>query len=311
MFRFLILFLSLALPAKTWAEALPKESKIIRVLTYGSMTRKGAWGEFLAAEFARAHPGSDIQFITTDENAGLLGRLRADHRRRAKLRYDVVLGLENNQYHAALSEGLVTSGKVFDRSPFSIIADTQKFPASRWPRKWSELKLRMPHQLLIPDPRLSGPGAGLLRVVFQFQWISLADLRATVANVFPSWSAAYGAFSQGRGLAVWSFLSSVAYHRCAEKSDRYQAIPLAEGYPVHEEWVAGVARKSASAEQFMTFVLSEPIQQKLPEMNWMYPVSDKVALPNCFPKMNSIKGVSNPMEPTGAEMQKWLDTWSL
>jgi thiamine transport system substrate-binding protein len=289
----------------------------VRVLAYDSLTGKGSLGEWIESEFPKFCGGCSAKLVSTKENAGLLGRLRADRKRGARAAFDVVLGLEASQYGSALQEKLVDTGRVFDRGAFAIVVDTKKLAEKDWPKSWAEVPTKLAGKLLIEDPRLSAPGVGWLRAIFEMKAISTADAKKTVARVFPSWSSAYGAFLEGEGSAVWSYVTSEAYHRCNEKKPedrtRYRAIPLKEGYPVHEDYVAAVARaqRSPNAERFVDFVLSKTVQDKVGTLNWMFPADRGAKVPDCFSALPQVVEWNPGILPDAKDLRRWTDEWSL
>ncbi|MBS1983008.1 MAG: substrate-binding domain-containing protein [Bdellovibrionales bacterium] len=285
----------------------------VRVLTYDAMLGKGSLGEFIAQEFPRYCAGCSVKFVVSRESGGLLGRLRADRRRSGALSYDVVLGIGSHLYRAAHQEKLLGDGRPFDTSPFAIMVDKQKFPPSEWPTRWSEVPTKLRGKLLLEDPRLASEGVGWFRTIFEQKLLTLVEAQALPKTIFPSWSAAYEAFTAGRGVAVWSYRSSEAYHRCHDRSDRYVALPLKEGYPQQEEWVAPVSREGLkrSAQQFLDFVVAEQVQAQIAPRNWMYPVRANTPLPNCYSQVTEIHVWGQNTMFSAADLRSWSDQWNL
>jgi thiamine transport system substrate-binding protein len=291
-------------------------AELVRALTYGSMTGEGSLAELLEKEFPLACPGCAVKFVTTHETSGLLGRLRADHRRaaRSSSAADVVMGLGAESYRAALEEKLIAPGSVFQKSVFALIADTQHLPPSKWPRRWAEVDTKLAQKVLLQDPRVSGTGIGWLRVVFDQHALSVLASKKAGAKVFPSWSASYEAFLAGHAPVVWSYLTSEAYHRCQpHPSDRYRAIPLEDGYPEQQEWIAVATgtHRAETARKLVELVLSRKIQQSLPLKTWMYPAQSDTPLPPCFAGVTPLKSVPEHAHTGTKELNRWIDEWSL
>ncbi len=295
------------------------KAETLKVLTYESMTGKESLGEFIEQEFPTVCNDCKVKFIVVHENSGLLGRLRSNRRTRKDQNVDVVLGLDGLLYQTALQEKLIRVGKVLDKSPYAIVVDTKKIPKTNWPKTWKELNLGLKGKLLIEDPRLSQVGVGWLRAVFEMKLIDNKEAKALTARIFPSWSSAYSAFMAGEGSAVWTYLSSEAFHRCeAERkhdtsSPRYLALPLEEGYPIQEEWVAELTNPAPhpSARKFVDFVQSRKVQDQIPLRNWMYPSNEEVPLPPCFKAVAQVKTwkADKVIEPKN--LRAWMDLWSL
>lgn len=293
----------------------------VRVLTYDSLTGAGSLGAWIEAEFPKFCAGCSAKLVSTKENAGIAGRLRADKRRHAvDDAFDVVLGMEASQYGAALEEKLVQPGRLFERGSFALIVDTQKLAEKDWPKTWAELPAKLSGKVVVEDPRLSAPGLGWLRTIFEMKALSPADAKKSVARVFPSWSSAYEAFLGGEGVAVWSYLTSEAYHRCQEEKSgkvggvaRYRALPLREGYPLVEEYVSLVTRDSPNtdAARFLDFVLSKTVQEKIPLMNWMFPADASVKLPSCYRALPKLVEWKAGSLPNAKDLRRWTDEWAL
>lgn len=301
-------------PVLGWASAssAPKSVRPLRVLTYSSMMGKKSFGEALEKSFRESCPTCAVEFQDAGGLTSLLGRLRIEKRRGSAPSFDVVLGLDEASYQSALHEGLVTEGKNFEWSPYALIVDTQKLPPERWPDSWATLGKSLTKSVLIEDPRTSNVGLGWIRTFSEAKVQSAAQARKLVSRSFPSWSSAYEAFTKGRGLAVWSFVTSEAYHRCEEKSSRYRALPLKEGYPVHREWVAAVDGavewQREPTKAFVSLLLSKEVQQKIPHLNWMLPVDTTAELPPCFRELPSLKTWEASPE-AGLKMNAWIEEW--
>jgi len=304
-----------------WIASLAQARDAVRVLTYDSLLGKGSLGEWIESEFPKFCDGCSVKFVSTKENSGLVGRLRAD-RKAKRADFDLALGIEASQYGAALEEKIVQPGRVFDRGAFALIVDTHRFPEKDWPKSWTEVPVKLAGKVLVQDPRLSAPGTGWLRMIFEMKALSPAEAKRAVLRVFPSWSSAYSAFLAGEGVAVWSYLSSEAYHRCSEKKPeeraRYRALPLT--YPVHEEYVARVSGLEGSVEQparatdaarFQDFVLSKVVQEKIPTLNWMFPADVTTRLPECYRALPRIIEWKAGSLPKAKDLRRWTDEWSL
>jgi thiamine transport system substrate-binding protein len=288
----------------------------VRVLTYDSMLGHASLGEFLKTEFPKFCKGCEVEFTSTREFSGLVGRLRADKRRGATGKFDVVLGLDDVESSAASREKLVETPEAFDQSPFAIIVDTERLSRDSWPRSWKQLVAKLGPELLVEDPRTSSPGAGWLRAIFAMKAITPQEAKKVTKRVFPGWSSAYDAFLKGEGKAVWSYRASEAYHRCNEKTEkersRYLALPLSEGYPAQQEWAAVVTgHSSESAKSFVRFLVSAQVQGAIPTRNWMYPVVKKTKLPDCFAQVTELKTWQSPAPISPLEIRRWTDEWSL
>lgn len=300
------------------------QARTLNVLTYDSMLGQGSFGEWLGQEFAKECDGCRVHFVSGKDHAGLAGRIRRDSERKVAVlnssaTIDVVLGLESHRYRELLQDAKVAGGKAFDRSPFAMIVDRRQWPQKDWPKTWKDVAQAKTSFLIVQDPRLSETGIGWLRAIFEMKALSLEEAKKVTARVFPSWSSSYSAFLKGQGRAVWTFLTSEAYHRCenAKKNiaeSEYLAIPLAEGYPVHEEWAAlvvGAPSAHPQAQRFLDFVISKRAQEEIPLRNWMLPVNSEAKIPDCYQKLSSVKSwiPTDAFDPK--KLKDWAERWSL
>ncbi len=207
----------------------------------------------------------------------------------------------------------------FDYGVLAFIADTQKLPPDDFPKKWDDLtKRRFKKSLLLEDPRTSSPGLGFVLGSIQAAAASVGekfppvsteevtptpektrkaftefweDLKGKWITLTPGWSQAYGMFLKGEAPMVWSYVTSEAYHRMkAEKADqdRYRAVIFEDGHPVQIEGAAilkdapGGAAMRKRAVEFLELLVSEEIQKKIPETQWMMPTRLGVKIPAAF-----------------------------
>jgi ABC transporter substrate-binding protein (ThiB subfamily) len=284
----------------------------IRVLTYSSMLGKSSLGEWIEQEWRKVNPHRAIKFEAGKELSGLWGSLKKEQKTK-KTTIDIVLGLEEHHYQEALSKNWVEAGFVFDQSPFAIVVNQKKFTKNNWPKNWKELPGRLEKKLLLQDPHLSNTGNGWIQAIYVQKLLDAKLSTQVISRIFPSWSSSYDAFTKSLAPAVWTYLSSVSYHQCEEKSQDYTYLALEEGYPVQKEWVASLASRSSKADvkKFLEFLKSASVQEQIPLKNWMYPGVSAVKLPNCFVKMDAVKNLQNDAKDNWKEWEHWIDQWSL
>ena len=279
-------------------------SLALKVLTYSSFLGKGSLGAFVAEEYKKTCKSCVVEFEPVKDLSGLLGELR----RRPKS-FDVVLGLSERHYQVALDEKLVKRGILFEQSPVVVLADTRRIPKEKLPVSWAEL-VKLKKSLIVQDPRFSNTGAEWLRAIYEFELVSPKDSAELTARVYPSWSASYDAFLKGSVPFVWTYLSSQAYHLCHGEKN-FSVLSLKEGFPVQKEFAAVVrAKNSPEASSFVSFLMSSKIQGAIPELNWMFPGSKKVKLPDCFIQLPRVKELSSKKK-SYLEFSNWIDKWSL
>lgn len=112
---------------------------------------------------------------------------------------------------------------------------------------------------------------------------------------------------------VLSYTTSPAYHMIAEKTDRYQAAPFAEGHYLQIE-VAGITTTGAKnplSQKFMTFMTGPKFQDAVPETQWMYPAGkmDQPLDPVFDTLVQPTKTLLFSPEEVAANRKAWVDEW--
>jgi ABC transporter substrate-binding protein (ThiB subfamily) len=275
----------------------------VKVITYSSMLDKGALGEFISQK-------TSVEFTSSKDFSGILGNLRR-LKRQKKLNFDLVLGLNEVNYHNALKEGLIEKGAPFEASAYTLLINSKTLPPKDWPKNWGELKTKLNKKILIQDPRTSEVGLTWLLNAAVYKNLSLEEAKTLPLKAFPSWSSSFAAFESGAAPALWTYATSAAYFLCQNQKDKahYTNLPL-ENYPQDKNYVAAIKGKSSAKTQaFIDLLLSKEIQNEIWTKNWMFPInSDKK--PECY------KGISPPKEsetkiPASSEIIRWLDQWGL
>ncbi len=288
----------------------------LRVLVYSSFVGRESMGEYLEAAYSQECAECKVLFVPAPENINLLAWAKKSSQ--SPRPADFVLGLERQNFAAAEEQKLLGASFLFDQSPFVILLNKKLWGDRPLPNSWKDLPQSLGRELFVQDPRFSQVGVGWLRAIFENSLLSLGEAKKLQKRVFPSWSSAYSAFTRGGALAIWTFQTSEAYHRCTGKNsaekEAYISLPLKEGYPVHEEWVAELKKSQAAPrdrQRFSKFLRSAQVQQSLYLKNWMFPGQAQIKAPPCYSEMNSgVRGL-----PTQnlilKDLQKWIDEWSL
>ncbi len=320
----------------------------LRVLTYDSLAAPGGLGPEVVRRF-EVSCGCRVRLLGVGDSGLLVARLRMDEERR-KPSAHLVWGVDQwlwpkvrkyaappsswqperwkeMEAHFRLSrdfEGFLP----FDGGPLSLIVD-RKHPNGRdLPgkiplRQLSSESFRK--RLILEDPRTSGPGLALERLSRQIFSTPSAysdfwrGLREHWLALFPGWSAAYGAFLKGEAPVVWSYLSSLAYHRAKDPKDsaRFETILFEEGQPLQVEGaflLKGAHSLSRETQElalrFLNFLLSDEVQKEVPRRNWMLPVIRGTPLPDEFQNLpKPVRHLRLDKETdafSGGEFDAWL-----
>jgi thiamine transport system substrate-binding protein len=303
--------------------------KTLTIYTYESFTAEWGPGPKVREAFEKIC-SCKVDYVSLADGVAILTRLKMEG---GATKADIVLGLDNNLTEEAKATGLLAEHGIdtsdvsvpggfsdpyfvpFDYGHFAIVYDTRT--VKNPPKSLKELVDGDPDQkLVIEDPRTSTPGLGMLiwmKAVYGDKapqaW---AKLRKRILTVTPGWSEAYGLFTKGEAQLVLSYTTSPAYHKIAEKTDRYQAADFSEGHPIEVEVAAMTRTENADlARQFLKFMISPAFQDIIPENNWMMPVAKTSApLDPVFDKLVHPKiTLTIPAAKVAKNRKAWIDEW--
>jgi thiamine transport system substrate-binding protein len=133
-----------------------------------------------------------------------------------------------------------------------------------------------------------------------------------VHSFSPTWSMAYGLFTNKQVKTVFSYVTSPLYREIEEKSNDYFAIPFVEALPVQFEFlgIPEFCRHCELAEQFVNLMLSHEGQKIIMEHNYMLPVMKGVSDGTPFASLPSMKTMDKfEILPT-SEVDRLLKRWA-
>ena len=302
----------------------------LTVYTYESFTADWGPGPQVKKAF-EAECGCEVDFVSVADGAALLNRVKLEGK---STRADIVLGLDTNLTAEARQTGLFAPSGIdladvkvpggwnddvfvpYDYSYFAVIYNTET--VKNPPKSLKELvDGDASEKIAIQDPRTSTPGLGLLLWVKAVYGDKAPEawekLKNRVLTVTPGWSESYGLFTKGEVPMVLSYTTSPAYHVIAEKTDKYQAAPFAEGHYLQVE-VAGITTTGAQnplSRKFMEFMVGPGFQDVIPETNWMFPAgkTDKPLDPAFDRLVKPAKTLQIGAEDIAANRKAWVDEW--
>lgn len=309
------------------------------VYTYDSFA---SWGPaaFIEAEFEKTHSGVDVVFIATADSRAMLAKLLAE-RAAGSQGCDVFIGVEAADlarvaglflplrpeelpHLAAVPEELLLDPELaaipYEHGYITFVYDSQALPTEEVPRTFAELlDPRYRRMLILEDPRTSSPGLSfLLWTIHQFGDPGYLDYwRALLPNVLTiagGWGEAYDLFLAGEGPVVLSFSTDTAYSVIEAGSARYKVMLLNnQGY--RNIYHMGIVRGTAQAElarEFLDFVLSPAVQERIPTTEWMFPANRAALLPVQWYQYAVVPPwpVMLPPEEVGKNLDRWLREWS-
>lgn len=310
--------------------ALAQDKPVLTIYTYSSFTGKYGPGGAVKQAFEQ-QCGCALNYVSADDAGSLFARLKLEG---DSTKADLVLGLDANLAAEANATGLFAPHGVdpkslslplpwtdpnlvpFDWGYLALVYDETKL--AQPPKSLKEL-VSNPNgpKIVVQDPRTSAPGLGFLLWMTSVYGDGAADawkqLRPRIVTFTKGWSEAYGLFLKGEADMVVSYTTSPAYHIAFEKKNQYKAAPFAEGHYVHIE-LAGLIKTSqqkALAQQFITFMLSDAFQSKMPEGNFMYPARTPAAgLPASYANLiKPEKALLMPPAEVRERRRALIDAW--
>jgi thiamine transport system substrate-binding protein len=281
--------------------------KSVRVLAYSSFVQSWGAGPEVARLFHEA-TGLTVEFHDGGDAGLLLKKLQM-------FPSDVVLGLDQWTLDLARKQftWLDMNQVVTVEMSHDFISEFQRWRAPEFiPIDWAPMAFvfrkssgfqpphsldelldeRFRNQISLQDPRTSSPGLQFLFWVLDEKGIEggfdyLKRLKPNLRAVSPSWSTAYGLFTNGQAQLVLSYVTSPVYHWTEESNELYQATVFSSGHPVQIEYAA-IPKDCVNCEggeMFVRFLLKPEIQKLIMSRNFMLPVVRDVTLNTPFARL--------------------------
>jgi thiamine transport system substrate-binding protein len=307
---------------------LAEDKPTLTIYTYSSFSGEYGPGGKIKAAFEKTCQCT-ILFTGLDDTGALLARLKLEGN---NTKADIVLGLDSTQMQDARSfiqahdqstDGLTlpqpwmdSAFLPFDFGHIALVYDTNRL--QKPPRSLKELVEDVSGpKLIVQDPRTSAPGFGFLVWMKSVYGDEAKDawkkLRPRIVTFTKGWSEAYELFLKNEADMVVSYSTSPAYHIAVENKTQYKAAVFAEGHVLQIE-VMGITKTTQKVDlsrQFIAFMLSQEVQQMLPEGNWMLPAK---LVPAAYPA--SFSALSLPEKTIGmpdvdipSRRQELIDEW--
>lgn len=323
--------LFLALFMKNERDPARETKPVVRVFASSSFIAQWGPGPWLRNQFEQTC-NCRIEFLDGADSTILLQRLKSETRQGA----DVVLGLDQFDLEAAKAgfewNKINTDGLNFEPEPQAAIHEGifvpfdwgvmsfvfRKSELAQFPRRLEDLlRPEFKGQISMQDPRTSSAGLQFLLWLIQvkgeeeaFQF--LRRFNPQVKAYSTGWSMAYGLFTKGQALSVWSYVTSPLYHRVEEKNLDIVATEFEEGLPLQFEYV-GIPSNCQQCElagQFVALVLSPEGQKVIMEKNYMFPVIRGVRPGTVFAEVPPFRTLAPGPVPGQAERERLLRKWS-
>jgi len=310
------------------------------VYTYDSFA---SWGpaKFIKEEFEKRHK-VDVEFVATADSRAMLSKL-IQEREAGKQGADVFIGVEAadlskvKRYDlfipltkedvpelANIPQGLLidsqNSAIPYEHGYITLVYDSQALAVEDVPRTFEELlRPKYKKMLILEDPRTSSPGLSfLLWTIHRFgdpQYLDYWEkLLPNILTISGSWGEAYDLFQGGEAPVVLSFSTDTAYSMIEKGSARYKVMLLDnQGY--RNIYLMGIVRGTEQeklAKEFLNFILSPKVQEKIPTTEWMFPANPEALLPVEFYQYAVVppQPVMLSPEEVGKNLDRWLRDWS-
>ncbi len=304
------------------------------VYVYQSFVDYGP-AKFIKTEFEKRFSGVEVEFVATGPSRTMLARLVSELQT-GRTPADLFLGEINDVPKAKkfglfipLSEAEIPNLKeipkelLFDAEktliPYehgyiTLVYDSEKLKPEELPKTFADLlKPQYQKKLIVQDARTSSVGyAFLLWTVYNYGSLGFLDywkqLLPNILTIQPGWSAAYRLFRQGEAPLVVSFSTDAYFNQ------RYKPL-LLNGQGYRTIYGAGIVRTTDNprlSREFLNFLLSLEVQEKLPDTEVMFPANAKARLPEKFAQLAVIpsNSVMLPLDMVAEQGDRWLEEWA-
>lgn len=310
------------------------------VYTYSSFASWGA-APYIKEAFEKERQ-VDVEFVATGDARMMLAKLVAEQEA-GKPGADVFIGVEaadlstawdRNLFVPLTEEDLPNLASVrqdllidptgslvpYEHSYVALVYDSEALVVEDLPRTFEALLLPQYEKMLIlEDPRTSSVGlAFLLWTIHRHgdpgyleYWRKLLP---NVLTITSGWSEAYDLFLAGEAPIVVSFTTDTAYSVIEEGAARYRILlPNSQAY--RSVYFMGIVKGTAQlklGKEFLNFVLSPKVQEKIPTTEWMFPANRETLLPVLFYQHAVFPPDPVMMAPEkiGKHLDRWLREWA-
>lgn len=308
----ILLFFVLFAPVSMTVAAEPLKPRLM-IAAYDSLMTKEGWGTWVVEEF-RKQCQCEVKVVTVGDAGALVTRFEIEQKRQSP-EIDLYMGLDQNLFTRIEKDCAPIDSKLqyavrrerflaFDWGEYRLLArdDSMKKAGLIDPVSLFDLaKESYRKRFVLEDPRTSTPGLAFIAfadAILRDQGKTSAEvaaywraMRSQWVTLAPSWDSAYALFLKGESAMVWTYSTSLAYHR-SRREGGYHLVKLKEGAPVQVEGAVVSSRRfdlnRELISRFLGLMVSKEAQSQVAEKNWMFPIRDDVALPASF------QGIARP-----------------
>jgi thiamine transport system substrate-binding protein len=313
------------------------QTETLIVVTHGSFVIN----EEAKAKFA-AETGYAVSYVSPGDAGTIVNQLILS---KDSPLGDVVYGIDNILAGKAISEGVLSpyasnalpasarnlpidqAGSLtpVDYGDVCVNADDDWFKAKglALPQTLDDLaKPEYKDLLVVTNPASSSPGLALLAATvvakgdpgYLDYW---QQLKANGVKVVPGWTQAYqtefsGSEGKGPRPLVLSYSSSPMYEANDDGTSPTSALPQTCVRQIEYAGVIAGAANEIGARKFIDFMLSAEVQASIPELMYMSPIDDSVALPADWEKYASVVADPINLDPVTVAAQRdgWVNSWT-
>ncbi len=307
-----------------------QEGNKLFVYTYNSF----GLAKFLKQEFEKKFAGVEVVFVTPGPSRQVLAQLITE-KNAGGTQADLFLGEINDIPRAkkfdlfvSLTEKDVPNLKEIPKELFfdkdntllpyehgfiNIVYDSERLKEEELPRTFEQLTdPKYKNKLLVQDPRTSSVGhAFLLWTIAQYGEKYLEYWKRLLPNILsiqPGWSAAYKLFTKGEAPMVVSFSTDSIFEA------KYKVL-LLNNQAYRTIYGMGLVKGTDNprlGREFLNFVLSVEVQEKIPNNEFVFPANPNALLPVKFTQLAVVppKPIILPLEFVAENDDRWLDEWA-
>jgi ABC transporter periplasmic binding protein, thiB subfamily len=305
---------------------------VLRVFGYASFTGRWGPGPLLKEQFEKTCK-CRVEFIEGSDSGILLQRLKIEGE---SLGADLVVGLDQFDLQKAQTEHKwrqMSFGELnvesavkpalknnffvpYDWGVLTFVGRKENFPNTDMTLD-DLLGEGYSKQIALEDPRTSSPGMMFLYWVIQskgeeegFQY--LQKMMNQAHSFSPTWSTAYGLFTNKQVKTVYSYVTSPIYHEVEEKKRDFVALSFKEPLAVQFEFmgIPEFCRHCDLAEEFVNLALSAAGQKIIMEKNYMFPVMKGVKENTPFASVPEFTTIEKFEVPSSQEVDRLLKRWA-
>jgi thiamine transport system substrate-binding protein len=327
----LVLFVSLIFLFGCIQEKEQKEN-VLTIYAYDSMVSEYGLGTKVIPKFEK-ECNCKVKMVSKGDAGQVLTTLVLE---KNNPKADVVIGIDNSMLSKAIESNVLEK---FTPQNIGLVSEEIKFNSQSYLTPYdygfiafmydskkidfelnnfnSMLDSRLEKKIAIQHPRTSSPGLALLLWTVKVYgdpgykefWKAF---KPNVLIVTDGWDESAGLFRTGEVPVYLSYATSPPYYFEFEGINHFLAAEFEEGHYIQIEGIGIVkgTKNRKLAEQFIEFSLTEEFQKEIPFTQFMFPVNEKVELPEAFNyAVNPLKKLELDPKLVEEKQEEWIKEW--